>query len=200
MCLPPSQGPSASGVARAHVPRPARERLGGTGALLVLDNLEHLATAAAEVATLLSRIGDLDILTTSRAPLRLSGEYIVPLATLPVEDASTLFLELAAAHGFPLDDASRPAVEGICRRLDGLPLAIELVAARLVLLSPAELLAALDDGLALEMEGPVDLPARQRTLHATLDWSYGLLTGPQQSCTDRSPSLRAARRSRTSGP
>ena len=155
--------------------------LGGTGALLVLDNLEHLATAAAEVATLLSRIGDLDILTTSRAPLRLSGEYIVPLATLPVEDASTLFLELAAAHGFPLDDASRPAVEGICRRLDGLPLAIELVAARLVLLTPAEILAALDDGLALEMEGPVDLPARQRTLHATLDWSYGLLTGPQRS-------------------
>ena len=65
-----------------------------------------------------------------------------------------------------------PAVREICRRLDGLPLAIELVAARLAVLPPAQLLLALDEGLTLDMEGPVDLPARQRTLRATIDWSY----------------------------
>ncbi len=156
------------------------DALGGTGALLVLDNLEHLPAAAADVAALLGSVTDLDILATSRAPLRLSGEHVVPLAPLPVDDATTLFLELAASHGIPLGDESLPAVREICRRLDGLPLAIELVTARLVLLPPAQLLAALGEGLALDMEGPVDLPARQRTLRATLDWSYGLLSESQR--------------------
>ena len=155
------------------------DALEGTRTLLVLDNLEHLAPAAAHVAALIGRISDLDILATSRSPLRLTGEHVVRLAPLPAEDATTLFFELAAAQGVPLDEDSLPAVQAICRRLDGLPLAIELVAARLVLLSPAQLLAALDDGLALEMEGPVDLPLRQRTLHATLGWSYGLLSESQ---------------------
>ena len=155
------------------------DALEGTRTLLVLDNLEHLAPAATHVAALIGRISDLDILATSRSPLRLTGEHVVRLAPLPAEDATTLFFELAAAQGVPLDEDSLPAVQAICRRLDGLPLAIELVAARLVLLSPAQLLGALDDGLALEMEGPVDLPLRQRTLHATLGWSYGLLSESQ---------------------
>lgn len=156
------------------------DALDGTGALLVLDNLEHLTAAAADVSTLLDRVGDLDVLATSRVPVRLSGEHVVSLSSLPVEDATRFFFELAASQGFPLGDESRPAVQEICRRLDGLPLAIELVAARLVLLPPEELAAALDEGLALDMEGPVDLPARQRTLRATLDWSYGLLSQSQR--------------------
>lgn len=155
------------------------DALEGTGALLVLDNFEHLTAAAADVAALLDRVSDLDILATSRSPLRLTGEHVVPLAPLPVDDATTLFFELAASQGMPLDDESLPAVQTICRRLDGLPLAIELVAARLVLLPPTQLVAALDEGLALQMEGPVDLPLRQRTLHATLGWSYGLLSESQ---------------------
>ncbi len=154
--------------------------LEGTGTLLVLDNMEHLPSSAPDVAALIGRVADLDVLATSRAALRLSGEHVVPLAPLPIEEASKLFLELAAARGVALGDESLPAVREICRRLDGLPLAIELVAARLLLLPPAQLLAALDRGLALEMEGPVDLPARQRTLRATIDWSYGLLSESQR--------------------
>ena len=100
------------------------------------------------------------------------------------------------ARGVPLDDESLPTVEEICRRLDGLPLAIELVTARLVLLSPAELLAALDDGLALAMEGPADLPERQRTLHATLGWSYALLTERPAAAPRPTRGLRRRQRAR----
>jgi predicted ATPase/DNA-binding SARP family transcriptional activator len=156
------------------------EALEGTGALLVLDNMEHLPGATADIAALLDRASDLDILATSRSPLRLRGEHVVPLSSLPTEDATTLFFELAEARGVQLDDESLAIVEEICRRLDGLPLAIELVTARLVLLSPRQLLAALDDGLALAMEGSPDFPERQRTLHATLGWSYALLTIDQR--------------------
>ena len=156
------------------------EALEGTGALLVLDNFEHLADAAPMVSVLIGRVPGLDVLATSRAPLRLSGEHVLPLDPLPPEDATTFFLELASSHGVSIEYESLPAVETICRRLDGLPLAIELVAARLVLLPPTELLRALDEGLALELEGPVDLPQRHRTLHATLGWSYGLLTDSQR--------------------
>jgi predicted ATPase/class 3 adenylate cyclase len=154
--------------------------LTGTGTLLYLDNLEHLAPAARHVATLLERVPDLAILTTSRAPLRLSGEHVAPLDSLPVDDAATLFAEHAAARGIVLHDDAMAYVHEICRRLDGLPLAIELVAARLVVLPPARILQALDEGLALEMEGPVDLPERQRTLRATIEWSYGLLSESQR--------------------
>jgi predicted ATPase/class 3 adenylate cyclase len=156
------------------------EALAGTGALLLLDNFEHLAPAAPRVAALLDRAPDLDVLVTSRAPLRLSAEHVVPLEPLPVHDAATLFSELAAARGVVLHDDALPAIREICRRLDGLPLAIELVAARLAVLPPAQLLMALDEGLTLDMEGPVDLPERQRTLRATIDWSYGLLSDSQR--------------------
>jgi len=156
------------------------DALSGTRALLFLDNLEHLAPAAMHVAELLDRAPDLDVLVTSRAPLRLSGERVLPLQPLSIEDATTLFVELAAARGVVLRADARASVEEICRRLDGLPLAIELVAARLVVLPPAEILRALAEGLALEMEGPIDLPERQRTLRAAIDWSYERLTERQR--------------------
>ena len=156
------------------------DALSGTRALLYLDNLEHLAPAARHIAALLDRAADLDVLVTSRAPLRLSGEHVVPLDPLTVYDASTLFAELAVARGIVLHEDTLPAVREICRRLDGLPLAIELVAARLAVLPPTQLLRALDEGLTLDMEGPVDLPERQRTLRATIDWSYGLLSESQR--------------------
>jgi len=156
------------------------ERLAETGALILLDNLEHLSDAADHVRRLLDAVPDVKLLVTSRVPLRLSAEHVVPLAPLAVGDASRLFIELAAARGVVLRDDTLHSVREICRRLDGLPLAIELVAARLVVLPPAQVLDALNEGLALEMEGPVDLPERQRTLKATLEWSYGLLNERQR--------------------
>jgi predicted ATPase/class 3 adenylate cyclase len=156
------------------------DSLSGAGALLYLDNLEHLAPAASHVAELLDRAPDLQVLATSRTPLRLSTEHVLPLAPLSIDDATTLFVELAAARGVILHDDALASVREICRRLDGLPLAIELVAARLAVLPPAEILRALGEGLALEMEGPVDLPERQRTLRAAIDWSYQRLTSSQR--------------------
>ena len=134
------------------------DRLNGTEAVLYLDNLEHLARAAVYVAELLDRAPDLQILATSRMPLHLSTERVLPLEPLSIDDATTLFVELAAARGVVLQPDALASVREICRRLDGLPLAIELVAARLVVLPPAEIVRALGEGLALEMEGPVDLP------------------------------------------
>jgi predicted ATPase/class 3 adenylate cyclase len=157
------------------------DRLEGSGALVFLDNLEHLPGASAHVAALLDRAPDLQILATSRTPLRLTTEYVFPLEPLLIDDATTLFIELAAARGVVLQPEALASVHEICRRLDGLPLAIELVAARLVVLPPAEIVRALEEGLALEMEGPVDLPERQRTLRAAIDWSYSRLTEPQCS-------------------
>jgi predicted ATPase/class 3 adenylate cyclase len=156
------------------------EALADTGALLLLDNLEHLPGAAADVRALLDAAPDVKLLVTSRVPLRLSAEHVVPLAPLAVHDASELFTELAAARGIVLREDTLSSIEEICRRLDGLPLAIELVASRLVILPPAQVLEALKHGLALEMEGPVDLPERQRTLRATLDWTYALLSDRQR--------------------
>ena len=157
------------------------DELEGSGALLYLDNLEHLPTAAAHVAELIDLVPDLQLLATSRIPLRLSTEYVLPLEPLSIEDATTLFVELAAARGVLLQEDALTSVHEICRRLDGLPLAIELVAARLAVLPPAEILRALGEGLALEMEGPVDLPERQRTLRAAIDWSYGRLSPSQRA-------------------
>ncbi len=156
------------------------EALADTGALLLLDNLEHLPGAATDVRELLDAAPDVKLLVTSRVPLRLSAEHVVPLPPLAVHDASELFTELAAARGIVLHEDTLSSIEEICRRLDGLPLAIELVASRLVILPPAQVLEALKHGLALEMEGPVDLPERQRTLRATLDWTYALLSDRQR--------------------
>ena len=156
--------------------------------------------AAVHVAELLDRAPDLQVLATSRTPLRLSTERVLPLEPLSIDDATTLFVELAAARGVVLQDDALASVHEICRRLDGLPLAIELVAARLVVLPPAEIVRALGEGLALEMEGPVDLPERQRTLRAAIDWSYGRLTDEPARPARRARGVRRrARRSTTRG-
>ena len=166
------------------------EALAETGALILLDNLEHLPGAANDVRELLDAAPDVKLLATSRVPLRLSAEHVMPLAPLPVPDASELFTELAAARGIVLRADTMRSIEEICRRLDGLPLAIELVASRLVVLPPAQVLEALGEGLALEMEGPVDLPERQRTLRATLEWSYELLSDRQRELHETLVGLR----------
>jgi len=153
----------------------------GTGTLLYLDNLEHLAGAAEHVRTLLDTVPDLDVLATSRAPLRLSSERVLRLQPLSTDEATELFTELAAARGVRVASGSLPTVRAICERLDCLPLAIELVVARVTFLSASQLLGTLDDGRVLDLEGPLDLPERQRTLRATIDWSYGLLTESQRA-------------------
>jgi predicted ATPase/class 3 adenylate cyclase len=168
-----------------------RRVLSGKHVLLVLDNVEHILTAAPFVADLLSACPGLAVLATSREPLGLAGEerhQVDPLrvpARLPdaglvaVADAPAvaLFARRAAAHdpAFALSADNASAVVEICRRLDGLPLAIELAAARCALLSPAEIAERLGCALAVLGRGPRDAPARQRTLRATIDWSYALL-------------------------
>ncbi len=164
--------------------------------LLVLDNFEHLAAAAVEVAALLAAVPRLTVLVTSRTLLRIAGEHsytVPPLALadpaqLPPLDALAqvasvaLFLCRVQARlpDFRLTETNAREVVAICARLDGLPLAIELAAARAALLSPRMLLARLNRRLALLTGGPRDLPERQRTLRATIDWSYRLLDLSEQ--------------------
>jgi len=164
--------------------------------LLVLDNLEHLLEAAPEVAELLAACPSPKVLATSRAPLRLRGEQEYRVEPLPVPDLSRvptledveevpsvrLLVQRArdASPGFVLTQRNASAVATICRRLDGLPLALELVAARLKLLSPTALLARLDEALPLLSDGPRDLPERQRTMRDTVAWSHDLLSAEEQ--------------------
>jgi predicted ATPase len=152
----------------------ARER----NALLLLDNAEHLLEAAASIAELLAAAPRLRLLVTSRAPLRLAGELEYSLEPLPDDDAVMLFLERARAVGREL--RANGAVEAICRRLDGLPLAVELAAARTKLLDPATLLHRLERALPLLTGGPRDAPERQRTLRAAIEWSHELLSPHQR--------------------
>jgi predicted ATPase/class 3 adenylate cyclase len=141
--------------------------------VLLLDNVEHLLAAAPALGELLLTSPGLRLLVTSRAPLHLTGEREYPLDPLPASDASTLFCERARAVGRQLDaDAT---IAAVCARLDGLPLAIELAAARTKLLDPETLLARLEHTLPLLTGGPRDAPERQRTLRATIEWSYDLL-------------------------
>ncbi|HEX2033493.1 MAG TPA: tetratricopeptide repeat protein [Chloroflexota bacterium] len=183
--------------------------------LLVLDNYEHLPDAAPLVPRLLAMAEGLSVLVTSRAALRVSGEqeYAVPPLTVPEAvpaqstarppeggrvsyediagaDAVRLFAERARAISpeFSLTPETAPAVAGICRRLDGLPLAIELAAARVRLFSPPALLARLESaagGLPLLTGGPCDAPARHQTLRAAIAWSYDLLTIREQALLRR---------------
>jgi predicted ATPase/DNA-binding CsgD family transcriptional regulator len=164
--------------------------------LLTLDNFEHLLVAAAVVGELLGACPRLKALVTSRVPLRLYGEHGFPVPPLalpaghgqsePEElaecEAVCLFLERARAAdpAFVLTRANAPAVAEVCRRLDGLPLAIELAAARARVLPPAALLARLERRLALLTGGAVDLPDRQRTLRHAIDWSHDLLDPSEQ--------------------
>ena len=165
--------------------------------LLVVDNFEHVAAAAPELAALLPACAGLRLLCTSRAPLRLQGERRFPVPPLALPDlqhlpavealsqvpAVALFVQRAQAAqpDFALTPATAAAVAGICVRLDGLPLAIELAAARVEVLPPAALLARLAQPVQVLTGGPQDLPARQQTLRATVAWSYNLLSPAEQA-------------------
>jgi predicted ATPase/DNA-binding CsgD family transcriptional regulator len=171
-------------------------RIGDREVVLVLDNLEQLPAAGSIIAELLAASPGLRVLATSRAPLHVRGEHEYPLAPLqlpgPLELASLddlaeveavkLFVERARAidPAFALTSDNAAAVAGICARLDGLPLAIELAAAGTRLFTPAALLARLDRRLPVPTEGPMDAPVRQRTLDSTIGWSFDLLGARDQ--------------------
>jgi predicted ATPase/class 3 adenylate cyclase len=181
-----------------NAPSDARNSLGllasvaHSRALLVLDNLEQLTGADDVVAQLLDGAARLVIVATSRSPLAVPGEHVHPVPPLelpetavPDEAATSGAVQLFVQHarmvrpGFQLTASNTAEVTTICRRLDGLPLAIELAAARIRLLSPAALLARLDQALDIAASGTQG-PTRQRTLRSTLDWSYRLLAAEQQ--------------------
>jgi predicted ATPase/class 3 adenylate cyclase len=149
--------------------------------LLVLDNLEHLLDAAPQIGEIVLRAPSVKAILSSRAPMRVSGEREYPVPELADDDAVALFSERAQAikPDFSLN-GDTPAVAEICRRLDGLPLAIELAAARTKVLSPAALLERLDQRLPVLTGGGRDVPDRQRTLRDTIAWSYELLDETEQ--------------------
>jgi predicted ATPase len=155
-----------------------RRHLADRRLLLVLDNFEHLLDAAGQVAELLSAATGVKVLATSREPLRLRGEQEVLVPPLSVADSVELFVDRARARRADLDGDD--AVRAICEGLDGVPLAIELAAARTRLLAPREILDRLGRRLDLLASGPRDLPARQRALRSTIAWSYDLLDPEQQ--------------------
>ena len=169
-------------------------RLRDAELLLVLDNVEHVVEAAADIQRLLLAATRLKILATSTALLRLSGEreFVVTPLELPADRADAgaianapavaLYADRAeaVATDFALDGDTAPVVAAICRRLEGHPLAIELAAARTRLLPPATQLERLDHGFELLSGGTRDAPERQRTLRATLEWSYSLLNPVEQ--------------------
>ena len=149
--------------------------------LLVLDNFEHVLDAADVVARAIAGAAGVDLLVTSREPLRIHAEHRVEVPPLTLANAGELFVQRARAirPGLALDDGDRAAVHRICTRLDRLPLALELAAARSAVFGPRALESRLTEGLKLSA-GPRDLPERQRTLEATIDWSYRLLDPEEQ--------------------
>ncbi|MEU9293338.1 BTAD domain-containing putative transcriptional regulator [Streptomyces sp. NPDC048266] len=152
------------------------EHLARRPLLLVLDNCEHVIDAAAALAeTLLTHCPQLRVLATSREPLGVPGESVRPVEPLPPDPAHRLFVERARAVRPALDLARDEAVDEICRRLDGLPLAIELAAARLRLLTPRQIADRLDDRFRLLTSGSRTVLPRQQTLRAVVDWSWDLL-------------------------
>ncbi len=160
--------------------------------VLVLDNLEQLVSAVPIVADMIATAPGIKVLATSRIALNVRGEHEFPVPPMSLPPATSqltakdlagnesaqLFIERARAvqPSFSLTEDNAAAVAEICRRLDGLPLALELAAARTKLLPPQAILARLDDRLKLLTGGPRDVPARQQTLRNTLEWSYGLLS------------------------
>ena len=207
----PLESVTDPGLVLAAIGRAAGADLAGTGSpvealaatfgdgawLLILDNLEQVVQAAPDLGELLTRCPQLEMLVTSRTVLglRAEREYPVPPlplpadpTTMPLEEleswpAVALFTDRARAvrPGFALTKGNAAAVAEICRRLEGLPLAIELAAARIRLLDPPALLDRLAASLDALGTGAVDLPARQHTLRATVEWSVGLLTGDERS-------------------
>ena len=173
-----------------------QEHLRARAVLLVVDNFEHLLGAAPLLTDVLASCPDVKVLATSRTPLGLYGEHEFPVQPLTVPDlhraqncsevgqaeAVQLFMQRAQATrpDFELTDANAAAVAEICVRLDGLPLALELAAARVRLLPPTELLGRLERSLSVLTGGARDRPARQQTLRAAIDWSYELLDAGEQ--------------------
>jgi predicted ATPase len=154
------------------------EALAGKRTLLVLDNCEHLSDASAElVDAVVGATEGVAVLSTSRAPTRAAGENLWAVSPMPADDATRLFLARAQAarHNVALTEANDDVVASICRQVDGLPLAIELAAARSSVLSPAQILDKLETRLALLAGGRRETPDRHRTLRATIQWSYELL-------------------------
>ena len=146
--------------------------------LVLLDNFEQVVEAAPTISSLLAGTLNARVLVTSREPLHVESEQRYPVEPLPDDDAAVLFVERACAVAPGFGPSS--AVEEICRKLDGLPLAIELAAARVALLDPDELLVRLDRLLPLLASRSRDAPARQRTLRATIEWSYELCEPDEQ--------------------
>ena len=189
------------------------EWLAGKRVLLVLDNFEQVTDGAPAIADLLRAAPGLKVLATSRAPLRVSGEQEFPVPGLPVPpdpsqmggyeqaqlgggpdlaelntyEAVRLFVARAVAvrPDFSVTNANAPAVAAICARLQGMPLAIELAAARIKLLSPDAILGRLENQLNLLAAGARDLPARQQTLRGAIAWSYDILDEPARRLLDR---------------
>jgi predicted ATPase/class 3 adenylate cyclase len=167
-------------------PAPPVERLvetiGDRPTLLVLDNLEQLPDAAAVIGELLRSVPSVTVLASSQAALRVAGEQEYGLQPLPEGAAVRLFADRAKAvvPDFTIDDANRPTIIAICERLDGLPLAIELAAAQVRLLSPAAILQRISDRIDSLATRQQDLPERQRTLRGTVTWSYELLSPAEQ--------------------
>jgi predicted ATPase len=172
------------------------EALSNQPALLLLDNFEQLVEeGAAQVQELLERLPSLTVLITSRQVLNLPGEREFPVLPLPVPDeelppakikeysSTALFIDRAQAArvDFRVDERNAAAVAAVCRRLDGIPLAIELAAARSLVLSPAQMLEKLKDRLDLLSTRQRGIPERHRTLRAAIEWSYGLLS-PELQC------------------
>jgi len=169
--------------------------IGERRVLLILDNLEQVLGAAEDIAMLASRCPALQVVATTRAPLKIGAEHEFALErlALPEKDARAmeaiahcasveLFVQRAARvkPGFALTESNAASIAAICRGLDGLPLALELAAARARILEPAALLQRLDHALDLLTSGDRDLPMRQRTLRATISWSYSLLEPDEQ--------------------
>src|SRR5688572_6972774 len=169
--------------------------IGDGRVLLVLDNLEQVVDAADDIATLVSRCPALQVIATSRRPLKIGAEVELALSPLELPAAGArktdellrcpsvaLFVQRAekVKPGFALSRANAASIVSICRSLDGLPLALELAAARVRILEPAVLLQRLDHALDLLSSGDRDLPLRQRTLRATISWSYSLLDEAEQ--------------------
>jgi non-specific serine/threonine protein kinase len=178
----------------------AATALAGDGALVVLDNFEHLAQAARDIAALLDAAAGVTMLVTSRHVLGITAEHMFPLAPLPLPpvaaqdavrgshcDSVLLFAARARARdpSFELTPEVTPAVFEICRRLDGLPLAIELVAARVAMLPPPAIIDHWEDAPGLDAPGALDLPPRQRTLRRALNWSHDLLEPGEQALLRR---------------
>ena len=170
-------------VGNRTVPQLIGDRLRNSGPfLLVLDNFEQVLAAATVVAETLEACPTLKILVTSRSSLRVYGEQEFPVAALAQDSAIELFAQRAAAvwPGFAITPENAATIHEICLRLDGLPLAIELAAARTKVLSPAAILERLQHRLQLLTAGALDLPERQQTLRNTIDWSHELLNDAER--------------------